>query len=898
LLRRTTSEYDWANRLTKTTLADNSFITYTYDWRGNKLSESDQAGRTTRYGYDLAGQLISTTVAFGTSEAATTLWEYDAAGRKTKDYNPYSGSGTAPANLPFTRFEYDVAGRLLTATNQLNFKTIYAYDAAGRRTNLTDANNRLTTYEYDVRGRLTKTSYPGLSLSGNLVISTTQSYDGAGRVLSKKDGAGKQTSYGYDDAGRLLSVTNALSQATSYSYDKASNLINIKDANNHQTGFEYDALNRQVKKNWADGSFEQWGYDDVGNQISHRLTDTQTNSYAYDSLNRLKQITYFSGPPVVFTYTSTGRRQNVADGRGITNYAYDNRDRLTGITVPGASSPNVSYSYDAASNRLSMATAAGTTNYAYDTVQRLSNVTEPGASTASSYVYDNVGNRTQLNLPNGVATDYTYDELNRLTKIIQHKGASPAIASYTYSLGLAGNRTKVIEADNSSIEWGYDDTYRLTSEIRKNSSSTPISQTNYTYDGVGNRLTMAVGVGTQVTTNYSYNLLDQLTSAGSLNYYYDNRGNLIRTGAGASVTSYQWDAADRMTNVATPGGSASYSYDGDGRRVKQVAGGNTTNYLWDEASAYGDVVLETDGTGATQASYVLGGSELLSQKRGNTSSYYLKDGQGSVRTLLDGLGAATDRYSYDAFGSVQSRTGTTANSYQYTGQQFDALSGLYDLRARYYNPGDGRFLSRDTYPVSFNNPIELNRYSYTVNNPINFSDPSGYTLGEDTGLARIIGIARPAVVALGKKIAIRLAIIIIEQAAIGIGTIITADNLLRSRMLRASVPNLSGPIQAHHIIPQQFRDAPVVQQATAAGWDIDGADNGIWLPDDMARNGLPQHSGSHGNYSNFVRQELERIQADAIDNSWTNQRVRVEIENLVRSLESTVIPRWPRPRLD
>jgi len=143
------------------------------------------------------------------------------------------------------------------------------------------------------------------------------------------------------------------------------------------------------------------------------------------------------------------------------------------------------------------------------------------------------------------------------------------------------------------------------------------------------------------------------------------------------------------------------------------------------------VVLETDGTGATQASYVLGGSELLSQKRGSTSSYYLKDGQGSVRTLLDGLGAATDRYSYDAFGAVQNRTGTTANNYQYTGQQYDVLSGLYDLRARYYNPSDGRFLSRDTYPVNFNNPIELNRYGYTANNSVNASDPSGLLFALD-----------------------------------------------------------------------------------------------------------------------------------------------------------------------
>ena len=161
------------------------------------------------------------------------------------------------------------------------------------------------------------------------------------------------------------------------------------------------------------------------------------------------------------------------------------------------------------------------------------------------------------------------------------------------------------------------------------------------------------------------------------------------------------------------------------------------------------MVLETDGTGATQASYVLGGSELLSQKRGSTSSYYLKDGQGSVRTLLDGLGAATDRYSYDAFGAVQNRTGTTANNYQYTGQQYDVLSGLYDLRARYYNPSDGRFLSQDTASVDFNNPIELNRYVYTANNSVNYIDPTGNDYALSLTPARSFTLSGSALKTLG-----------------------------------------------------------------------------------------------------------------------------------------------------
>ena len=87
---------------------------------------------------------------------------------------------------------------------------------------------------------------------------------------------------------------------------------------------------------------------------------------------------------------------------------------------------------------------------------------------------------------------------------------------------------------------------------------------------------------------------------------------------------------------------------------------------------------------------------MLAQTRGGATSYSLLDGQGSVRALTNGSGGITDQYTYDAFGNLQSSSGSTTNPYRYTGQQFDSLTGLYDLRARYYDPTVGRFTSRDT----------------------------------------------------------------------------------------------------------------------------------------------------------------------------------------------------------
>jgi RHS repeat-associated protein len=103
--------------------------------------------------------------------------------------------------------------------------------------------------------------------------------------------------------------------------------------------------------------------------------------------------------------------------------------------------------------------------------------------------------------------------------------------------------------------------------------------------------------------------------------------------------------------------------------------------------------------------------------------YFLADQQGSTRLLSDAAGTITSSYDYSAFGETLSTNAETA--YLYTGQQYDAATAMYSLRARYYAPGAGRFVSRDVWPVDYGDPWELNRYGYVGNNPGNYSDPSG-----------------------------------------------------------------------------------------------------------------------------------------------------------------------------
>ena len=112
--------------------------------------------------------------------------------------------------------------------------------------------------------------------------------------------------------------------------------------------------------------------------------------------------------------------------------------------------------------------------------------------------------------------------------------------------------------------------------------------------------------------------------------------------------------------------------------------------------------------------------------REGKACYYHYDGHGNVRFLTDNDGNITDSYSYDAYGNLLQKKGTTENDFLYTGEQYNANTGLYYLRARYMDPSTGTFTSMDRWPGSLSDPVSLHKYLYANANPVTYSDPSGY----------------------------------------------------------------------------------------------------------------------------------------------------------------------------
>ncbi len=710
-LGRTTSmTYDLMGRLVTTTYPDNTSESQSHDAEGRLVARVDRAGRTTEFSYDPAGRLVKTTYPDGSSTSST----YDDAGQLVASTNA-RGNGTS--------YSYDTAGRRTGVIDALGHGMSFSYDENGNQTAVTDAQGQTTAFAYDALNRLTTTTYPDGT--------TTQvAYDALGRRVAETDQAGITTEIGYDTLGRLTSVKDALEQVTGYSYDEVGNRFTQTDANGHTTRFEVDALGRQTARVLPDGARESMTYHADGTLASHTDFSGARRTFEYDASGHLTRRAYPDGSDVTFTYTLAGQRQNVIDARGTTSYSYDVRDRLTEKVDPAGY--KLSYTYDAESNRTSLTATVGaevyTAAYTFDALNRLVTVTDSRGG-VTSLGYDANGNRASLAHPNSVTTSYTYDQLNRPTQLRTETSAGEVLQSYEYTLGPAGNRTRIDEHDGTSRHYAYDDLYRLTQDRMTDSAGDLVYQRDFTYDPVGNRLqqTIEEGSGPAVIAS-TYDDWDRLLTAASTGYGWDANGNL----SSQDGTAYRWDPDSRLTAVTLGDGTVVESvYDAAGNRARtSVAppGGPTTavDYLVDTAGGLSHVVAAVAG-GSIETLYTRAGDQLIGLYRpaSGTTRYYHADGLGSVRALSDEAGAVTDRYAYDAFGSLLSHTGSDANPYTFAGESLDSATGLYYLRARHYEPGSGRFLSVDAWPGTAGDPMSAHRYLYAGADPVNYTDPTG-----------------------------------------------------------------------------------------------------------------------------------------------------------------------------
>ena len=708
--------------------------TFNYDGAGRKLNETNPRGYMTTFTYDDLNRTLTVVDALG----GVTSFNYNSVGNKISETDPEGQTttytftdrdkleNTIDAGGYITTYQYDDAENLISITDGNGHETTFTYDSLNRRISTTNPENETITSGYDANGNLvtitdglnhtTTTTYDELNrpiaVEDALGNKTSTDFDAVGNKIQIVDANNHNTTFTYDDRNQLLTVTDAMDGVVTYEYDPAGNRISMIDANNHKTIYTYDELNRLSTITNALLQTQSQTYDANGNIALTTAANGSTIAYTYDLLDRVVNIDYSDGSQVTYSYDTVGNRISMVDGTGTTTYSYDNLYRPISIS---STIGTVAYSYDA-QNRLTVTTLAGATTYSYDDADRLETVTDWNDQ-STNYIYDDAGRLSNTILPNGTHTINTYDNADRLIDITHTQGAV-TLESFTYTLDNVGNRLSMTDADGTTT-YSYDAIDRLTNVVYP--AGSPIS-VSYSYDPMGNRLSMTED---GITTTYTYDEADQLINktrqSDTTAYTWDNSGNLLTKGN----QTFSWNAEGKLVGWSNGTDTTVYSYNGDGVRVGYTVNGAETSYLQDLAAGMAVVLSET--TGSQTTNFVIG-NDVIAQSDLTGIGYFLTDGLGSTRLLVDELGAVTGRYSYDAFGAERSHYGVGQTNFTFAGEQIDKDTGLQYLRARYYNPIDGRFISVDPIPSNLIEPQKLNHYIYAINNPLRYIDPKGESI--------------------------------------------------------------------------------------------------------------------------------------------------------------------------
>jgi RHS repeat-associated protein len=383
-----------------------------------------------------------------------------------------------------------------------------------------------------------------------------------------------------------------------------------------------------------------------------------------------------------------------------------------------------------------------TVEYEYDPSGRVRSVVRQGETSA-------------------VATDAEYDGAGQLTSLV-HWTEGSDLQRYEITRDSRGNPTEVTTttgggstgAASTSTLYTYDVVSRLKSECYPATGGVCTAKsprTSYTYDKVGNRTAESVrtvvgNTATTVVTDYTYDAADQLLteSAGgvaTVTNTWSANGALATSTTPTGTQTYVTDLTDELISLTLEDGSlVGYTQDAQGNRTSRTVDGVLdATWAWDDLSSLPTRIGEYDAEGALTTSWLADPTSAtgasLAQTSSGVSSWFLSDPfANTVATVSTTGSTVSGTRTMDAFGVERTpATGALADAaVGFAGQYLDAATGLYDMRARDYDPTSGRFTANDPVAIPTGMPYVAG-YSYAFNNPLTLSDPSGLTPCASTG---------------------------------------------------------------------------------------------------------------------------------------------------------------------
>lgn len=562
----------------------------------------------------------------------------------------------------------------------------------------------------------------------------------------------RQAAQGPEMLGGAASAAEAL-LSHSFVYDAKGNLIERLDANGNSVRQTYDELDRLVRIDYQNGSFVKYTYDANGNRAS--MTDsTGTTEYEYDDLDRQTKITYPDGNWLDIEYDLLSRISRLwyVDGTDV-RFTYYKDGRVHTIDRDGAVT---SFTYDGAGRMESKTFANGCkTLYGYDAFGRLARIRheDPGAGLISQFDYtlDKYGNRTQIvkTTPGGsMAAQALKPTEEVVLQAEEHqpslreasKGSSPSdVPLKPARLGLSSDTPRrEVAAVNQTMTATYDAMDRLTQVAYPDGRVA-----TYTFDDFNNRTSKTeVNGPTTTVTTYEYDsnnrlMLTRINGNVDEEFTYDGNGNMTARKRFGHITYYEWDDENRLKAVIKPSGErVEYSYNGEGklwqRKVTYLVGARTTNFYTTDSSDMPMILNEVTLETGRIAAHVYAGDTLIeSQLSGSSSAYaaYLTGEYNatSITELRDGAGNPMWSLDYpDVYGSGSPNVIVGALAPGYIGEFYDTDAHLQFLRARWYDPTLGNFISQDSIDGKPHEPYGfLNRYHYASRNPLSRLDRTG-----------------------------------------------------------------------------------------------------------------------------------------------------------------------------
>jgi RHS repeat-associated protein len=696
---------------------------------GHKLSEKDPNNLTTQYLRDNMGRLIKTI----NPDVTWTALDYRKCGSvqvcpPNASHLIYQQSSNTPPVITW----YDLLNRVIRVQSTgFNGTAVYS------------------DKYYNSRGLLVQETEP--YYAGNSGNITYTNYDAIGRPIRVVRPGNRIDSIIYN--GLTTTMVNALGQRNTIIKDVKGNIVLSRDNMNNDLQYNYDAAGRLTKTTDPLGNTINWGYDIRNNVIKEDDPDRGITNTVYNGFGELISSTR-GGNTTTYSYDLLGRLKQRNEPEGSTKYYYDGQPRGLGILDSIISYTNTKETF------------------ARDTLGRVITHTKriEGRNYTETYAYDNLGRLKTATTPTGFSKTIMYNAYGYLYQV---KNTNTGVVYYSANIVNAkGQVEQVLNGNGTQVNKTYDALTNFLTAINTKKGSNFLQNMQFGYDATGN-LKQRKDLLQNKQEDFELDALNRLTKAkvlgmDSVLMQYNSIGNVLsKSDVGAYTYGGPNNGPHRVVAVSGPNASCVQSllvntlynsfdkvreitkdslrltiqYDAQHQRnVQKLYDSSrlvrTKLYIFPDFEREiipGDTITNhfiqgPDGTVATYTTHSAAG-------RPAATIYYHRDHLGSAVMITSDTGAVIARYSFDAWGkrrngnwgSTLTDTAKLSVDRGFTGHEHYDIFELVDMNGRIYDPVLGRFTSADPIIQDMTNLQALNRYSYCVNNPLSYTDPSGYS---------------------------------------------------------------------------------------------------------------------------------------------------------------------------